>query len=89
MSDNWVNLITPINKYVILGVFLFIVGLILIPFIIGIPIALAGWLLMSFGFFYHYFKKIPGNEKVSEQVINSFKYAGSFFKNIVKEAFKK
>jgi hypothetical protein len=35
-----------------LGGILFVIGLILTPFIVGLPIMVAGWLFLVFGFFY-------------------------------------
>ncbi|MFH0943004.1 MAG: hypothetical protein V1810_02400 [Candidatus Beckwithbacteria bacterium] len=65
------------NKYTITGVILFLGGMVLTVFIIGIPIMLVGWLLMSFGFVWGVIGWIPGGrnlvDKLKTKIIEAYK----------------
>ena len=56
------------NRYVLIGIGLFFLGFFLTPFLIGIPIMIAGWFLGTFGFFYGYYCLIPGHENLTKKI---------------------
>lgn len=55
------------NRYLAIGIGLFILGLILTPVIVGVPILVAGLLIGNFGVFYGITGLVPGlHEKMSD-----------------------
>jgi len=60
--------ILPINKYSVSGIILMILGFLLIPFLIGIPIVILGVALNVFGIFWHYFKLFRIDRKIREEL---------------------
>jgi hypothetical protein len=87
---NWLfNILRPsLNRYIIIGVILFVIGLFLTPFLIGFPIMTAGWLLGTFGVFYYYLNLIPGGRKIllkaKEYLRQWFGWYGKLFKELFK-----
>ena len=63
------NFLLPgFNRYILLGIVLFIVGFFLSPFLIGIPIMLVGWMVGIFGVFYYYYHFIPGHDRLTNKI---------------------
>ncbi len=60
--------VLPINKYTVSGIIIMILGFLLIPFLIGIPIVMLGIILNVFGIFRHYFKLFKIESKIKEQL---------------------
>jgi hypothetical protein len=77
------------NRYIVIGILLFVIGLFLSVFIIGIPIMAAGWFLATFGVFYYFFKFIPGHEKVEAKVKEYLKQWFGWYRKLFQEVFKK
>jgi len=77
------------NRYLVLGIVLFFLGLFLTPFIIGIPIMTAGWFLMTFGFFYSLVTFFPGGKKLVDRagagLKSYFRLWAKFFREVWKE----
>jgi len=76
-----------INRYVVIGIFVIVLGFFLTPFIIGIPILVVGFLIADFGVLVWFIRIIPGLEKkvlnLIEIIKNSYK---PYFR---KEVYKK
>ncbi|MCJ7793010.1 MAG: hypothetical protein MUP45_03475 [Candidatus Marinimicrobia bacterium] len=83
------SLVNFLNRYTLLGIGLFFLGLFLTPFLIGFPIMTVGWLLMTFGFFYQILKIIPGGDKVIAESKKYLKKWFSWYQKLFQEAFKK
>lgn len=89
MTNWFFNILRPgFNRYTIIGVVLFILGLFLTPFLIGIPIMTAGWLLMTFGIFYYYLNLFPAGHKVWLKIREYIKEWFGWYRKLFKEAFK-
>jgi len=83
------SFLTPLNRFTLIGIGLFFLGMFLTPILIGIPIMTLGWFLMIFGFFYHLLKLFPGGDKV---IIVAKKYLKdwlSWYQKLFKEVLKK
>lgn len=65
------------NKYVLIGIGLIVLGIFLTPFIIGLPILIAGFLIGDFGILVGIVRWIPGLEgklkKMGQTVIDGYK----------------
>lgn len=65
------------NKYLILGMIMIVVGMILTPLIVGIPILVAGFLVGNIGIWYGLIKRVPGMEAkltgFKKMIINSYR----------------
>ncbi len=70
------------NRYLAWGLGLSILGVILIPFIIGIPLAGIGFSLFSWGVMVSFAQKFSKGEKVVGEVEKMFARMGDFFKKI-------
>jgi len=77
------------NRYVVAGAILMMAGIVLTPLLVGLPIALFGWLLGIFGVAVYWIGKIPGGKQwmkyLGEYVVKIL----NIFKEIFKEAWKK
>lgn len=62
-----------LNKYTLIGILLMIVGVILTPIWIGIPILVFGFLIADFGIIYYIIKKIPGAEDKVKDIFKMIK----------------
>jgi hypothetical protein len=75
------------NRYTIIGLLLSVIGFFLIPFIIGIFIMAAGWMLATFGVFYYFVNIFPAGRKAMAYVkALLIKYFG-WYKTVFTEAF--
>lgn len=78
------------NRLTIIGMIMVVVGLILTPVIIGIPILIAGFLIGGAGIWYGIYKTIirfiPGGEekikKLKQDIIESYK---PYFRRVKQE----
>jgi hypothetical protein len=77
----WKFLIPGWNRYMVMGVILGIIGFLLIPFLIGIPIMMVGWLMATFGFFWGIICLVPG---AKERVLKFKKYLIDYYKTIIR-----
>lgn len=68
------------NRYLIIGLSLTILGVILIPFIIGIPIAGIGFTIFAIGALISCGQKIPKGKKIIEGFKKMFFRMKSFIK---------
>lgn len=74
------------NKYVIVGVFIFLLGLVLTPIIIGVPLVVIGLLVADFGVMVWFIKKIPGLERKILEIFDIIKESYKpYFRKAVKE----
>lgn len=81
------SLFNPWNRLTTIGIILIIVGFILTPLIIGIPILVTGFLLGSMGIWYGVYKTVikfvPNGEervkKIKQDIIDSYK---PFFRRV-------
>ena len=87
---NWLfNILRPgFNRYVIIGIILFIIGLFLTPFLIGLPIMTAGWLLGTFGVFYYYLTLFPAGRKLWAEAKEYLKQWFGWYRKLFKELFR-
>lgn len=60
------------NRYLIMGLVLTVLGVILIPVIIGIPIAGIGFTIFAIGVMISYGQKIQKSKKVAEDLKKHF-----------------
>lgn len=76
-----------INKYIALGVLFIIVGIILSPIYIGIPLMIIGFLIGDYGILYLIVKKIPGLDKKIMSLIDMIKksYEPYFRKEVTRK----
>lgn len=70
------------NRYLLLGLALTTLGVLLIPFIIGIPILGMGAVLLTGGAMISFAAKIPGGEKLAEGFEKMFDQMGAFLKSL-------
>lgn len=77
------------NRYLLLGIVLFVLGIILTPVIIGVPILVAGLVIGNFGVWYGITGLVPGlHEKIGKflkMVIDSYKLYFHFQKGVRKQ----
>jgi len=84
MKEFFLWLFTPKrNRYLILGLVLTILGVILIPFIIGIPIAGIGFVIFSIGAMISLAERFPTGAKVVEGFKKMFSQMKVFVENII------
>jgi len=73
------------NRYLLWGLALTIIGTLLIPFIIGIPILGIGAVLLTFGVIISFAGKIPGGEKLAGGLEKMFDQMGDFLKSLFRK----
>jgi hypothetical protein len=57
------------NKYIFLGIVLILLGIVLSPVYIGIPLMIIGFLIGDYGIIYSVIKMVPGlNKKIGKFV---------------------
>jgi hypothetical protein len=61
------------NKYTWIGFGLLVLAIVLTPFIIGIFIYPIATIFLVFGFHLSVYKLIPGHEKLTKKIIDSYK----------------
>lgn len=56
----------PVNLFTITGLILMILGFLLLPFIIGLPVFILGVILSVAGILKHIISFLPGREKIKD-----------------------
>ncbi len=84
MKDFLMQLFAPRrNRYLIAGLILTIIGVLLIPFIIGIPVAGIGFTLFSIGALMSCGEKVASGKKIVDGCKKMFDHAGDSIKKII------
>lgn len=77
-----------LNKFVVTGFILLIIGFILIPILIGIPLMVLGSGLLVIGLMKSILNRIPGGKKLLTGYGKMFHNMKIFLKTMIKEGMK-
>ena len=81
MKEFFIQIFSPKrNRYLIIGLILTIIGVLLIPFVIGIPIVGIGFTLFSIGALVSYGEKAANGKKIIDGFKKMFSQASDFMK---------
>lgn len=85
MNDLIMGLFGPkLNKFLVVGFICLILGFLLIPILIGIPIFMFGSLLFVIGVFISILNLFPGGKKIISSYEKMFSQMFSFLKALIK-----
>lgn len=85
------TLLSPVNRWNFFGVILLILGFILTPVLIGIPMMMIGSVFIFIGFNIYLINIInlfPGGRKLTSTIINGFKESFGQFPKLFREILK-
>ena len=77
------------NRFTLSGCLLLVVGIILIPFLIGIPIAGIGFAMLAIGGMVSLARMFPGGKKLVSEFETMFSGMFRWLKIVIRDGFKK
>jgi hypothetical protein len=89
MNNFFISLFTPkFNKTMIIGFVLFVLGFLLLPVLIGIPLLIVGSAMLAVGSMTSVVRMFPGGDKIVSEYELLFRRMFAFIRSLIKETFK-